>query len=96
MPRYDRTGPQGMGSMTGRGRGICAGFTPGFGWQRPFYRMGMAFRHGWRRRFYQDFDEELDIEPADEKEWLLREQSQLKKQLDAVQERISKLGGKAE
>ena len=31
MPRGDRTGPAGMGSMTGRGAGYCAGFsTPGF------------------------------------------------------------------
>ncbi len=26
MPRGDGTGPQGMGSMTGRGAGYCAGF----------------------------------------------------------------------
>jgi len=31
MPRGDRTGPQGMGSMTGRGMGLCAGYdTPGY------------------------------------------------------------------
>ena len=31
MPRGDRTGPQGMGPMTGRGMGYCAGYnTPGF------------------------------------------------------------------
>ena len=31
MPRGDRTGPNGMGSMTGRAAGYCAGFdTPGF------------------------------------------------------------------
>lgn len=26
MPAGDRTGPNGMGAMTGRGAGICAGF----------------------------------------------------------------------
>ncbi len=26
MPRGDRTGPMGMGSMTGRGAGFCAGY----------------------------------------------------------------------
>ncbi|MBC8182623.1 DUF5320 domain-containing protein [candidate division KSB1 bacterium] len=37
MPGGDRTGPRGMGSMTGRGAGYCAGYnvpgyaTPGFG-----------------------------------------------------------------
>jgi len=31
MPRGDRTGPMGMGSMTGRAAGYCAGYpTPGF------------------------------------------------------------------
>ena len=31
MPRGDRTGPAGMGSMTGRGAGFCNGFnSPGF------------------------------------------------------------------
>lgn len=31
MPRGDGTGPMGMGPMTGRGAGYCAGFpTPGF------------------------------------------------------------------
>jgi hypothetical protein len=31
MPRGDRTGPMGMGAMTGRGAGYCAGFgMPGF------------------------------------------------------------------
>ena len=31
MPRGDGTGPAGMGSMTGRAAGYCAGFnTPGF------------------------------------------------------------------
>lgn len=31
MPRGDRTGPQGMGPMTGRGMGFCSGYdTPGF------------------------------------------------------------------
>ena len=31
MPRGDGTGPQGMGPMTGRALGFCAGFgTPGY------------------------------------------------------------------
>jgi hypothetical protein len=38
MPRGDGTGPAGMGSMTGRGAGFCAGYgvpgylNPGVGW----------------------------------------------------------------
>lgn len=31
MPRGDRTGPEGLGQMTGRGAGFCAGYeVPGF------------------------------------------------------------------
>jgi hypothetical protein len=28
MPRFDGTGPRGLGSMTGGRRGLCTGFTP--------------------------------------------------------------------
>jgi len=31
MPRYDGTGPQGYGPMTGRGMGPCAGASGRFG-----------------------------------------------------------------
>ena len=59
MPRGDRTGPQGVGPMTGRGAGICAGydvpgymnesFGPGFGRGRG---AGMGGGRGWRHRYY--------------------------------------------
>ena len=67
MPGFDRTGPRGMGSMTGGGRGYCAvpagnaflgrGWGSGFG--RPFGAFGRG-RGGpgmGRRAFggYQDF-----------------------------------------
>ena len=51
MPRGDRTGPQGMGPMTGRGAGFCAGYSnPGVvsGYGRRFGRGG---GWGWRNRF---------------------------------------------
>lgn len=50
MPRGDGTGPMGMGSMTGRALGFCAGYPhPGFaaGQGR---RMGRGFGH--RNRFW--------------------------------------------
>ena len=51
MPFGDGTGPRGMGSMTGRGAGYCAGFggpgfanpVPGRGW--------FGFGLGWRRQY---------------------------------------------
>ncbi len=49
MPRGDGTGPGGMGPMTGRAAGYCAGYpTPGF--MNPYGgRMGAGF--GWGRGF---------------------------------------------
>lgn len=39
MPAGDRTGPQGMGPMTGRGAGLCAGNTaPGYAGNAGFGR----------------------------------------------------------
>lgn len=45
MPAGDGTGPMGMGSMTGRGAGYCAGYdAPGYA--NPWPRMGMGWRRG--------------------------------------------------
>lgn len=57
MPGGDRTGPLGMGPMTGRAAGFCAGYpfagfanpVPGFG---PGGRWGGRGGRGWRNRFY--------------------------------------------
>ncbi|MFX0014056.1 MAG: DUF5320 domain-containing protein [Promethearchaeota archaeon] len=56
MPRGDRTGPWGFGSMTGRGLGYCAGYStpgytkgPGMGWGR---RWGGGGGWGRSRGFY--------------------------------------------
>ena len=49
MPFGDGTGPRGMGPMTGRGAGYCAGFgRPGFANPIPGRRW---FGFGWRRGF---------------------------------------------
>ena len=48
MPGGDRTGPQGMGPMTGRAVGYCTGYNvPGY--MNPSGGRGMALRRG---RFY--------------------------------------------
>lgn len=45
MPGGDRTGPRGLGSMTGRGLGYCAGYDlPGY--TKGF---GMGLGRGWGR-----------------------------------------------
>ncbi|MCK9263880.1 MAG: DUF5320 domain-containing protein [Deltaproteobacteria bacterium] len=63
MPGGDRTGPFGMGPMTGRAAGFCAGYNvPGYA--NPAYPDGFRTRgrgrgrgfgrggRGWRNRFY--------------------------------------------
>ncbi len=60
MPGGDRTGPTGMGPMTGRGAGYCGGFgAPGF--MNRVFRGGFFGRgrgggggggRGWRNMFY--------------------------------------------
>ncbi|MGV8058775.1 MAG: DUF5320 domain-containing protein [Smithellaceae bacterium] len=47
MPRGDSTGPMGMGPMTGRQAGYCAGYNmPGFLNNAGGRSMGMGFRRG--------------------------------------------------
>ena len=54
MPRGDRTGPDGMGPMTGRRMGYCAGYDmPGYANQNG-RRMGRGLRLG--RGFRGGFD----------------------------------------
>ncbi len=50
MPRGDRTGPNGMGPMTGRAMGYCAGFnSPGFTNPGGGRGMGMGMGRGGGR-----------------------------------------------
>ena len=57
MPRGDQTGPNGMGPMTGRGAGYCAGYGapgfmnagPGYGYGYGRGRGGMGRGMGWGR-----------------------------------------------
>jgi len=54
MPRGDGTGPMGMGSMTGRGAGYCAGFgQPGYMTPGPGRVIG--FGRGYGRGFGRGF-----------------------------------------
>ncbi|MBI4725702.1 DUF5320 domain-containing protein [candidate division TA06 bacterium] len=63
MPRGDGTGPRGMGPMTGRAAGFCAGYSmPGYtnpafgrGWGMDRGGFGRGFGgggRGWRNQFY--------------------------------------------
>ena len=47
MPRGDGTGPWGMGPMTGRAAGYCAGYSvPGFANPVPGYGLGLGYGRG--------------------------------------------------
>ena len=50
MPAGDRTGPAGMGPMTGRGAGFCAG-SPSPGYVNPYggRYLNRGFGMGWGR-----------------------------------------------
>jgi len=52
MPRGDRTGPRGLGKLTGRGAGYCAGNNiAGFEEGRNFgHGYGRGFGHGYGNR----------------------------------------------
>jgi len=63
MPAGDRTGPGGMGPMTGRGAGYCAGYgVPGYANPMPGWGFGMGWGRGggwgggrgrgWRHMYY--------------------------------------------
>lgn len=64
MPAGDRTGPMGMGPMTGRGAGYCGGYgMPGYanpmpgrglgmGWGRPGGWFGWGRGRGWRHWYH--------------------------------------------
>ena len=50
MPLGDRTGPRGMGPMTGRVAGYCAGYSvPGY--MNPIPRRSLGFGRGFGRGF---------------------------------------------
>ena len=58
MPRGDRTGPNGMGPMTGRAAGYCAGYDRpgyanfGYGGYGRGRGLGLGFGRGYRNRYY--------------------------------------------
>lgn len=98
MPRGDGTGPMGMGSMTGRGAGFCAGFaSPGYAKQTG-YATGFGCGRGFRRMYnatglpgYARYSANAMASASadDEKELLNRQANFLENQLKQVKKRIS-------
>ena len=81
MPEFDKTGPQGMGPMTGRGFGPCG---MGLGWRRRFGAgrgMGRYFNWSWpqtkedQKKALADYKKSLEEELEDVK----KEEEEIKK-----------------
>ena len=103
MPRGDGRGPNGMGPMTGRRLGYCAGYeSPGFtkGEPRGVYGFGRGFGRGFggghRRGFgYNGFSNNYypaaQYSQFDEEKYLELEIDTLKKDLKAMENRLTEL-----
>jgi hypothetical protein len=106
MPLGDRTGPAGMGPMTGRGAGYCAGYSvPGY--MNPVRGRGFGFGRGWGRGFgwrragysygaNYGYDAPYPayperISPEQEAGMLAEQAKALKNELEAVKKRIKEL-----
>lgn len=106
MPLGDRTGPMGMGPMTGRGAGYCGGFgSPGY--TNPGMGRGMGMGRGgggrgWRNGFYATgrrgwmpfgggFASSWNADPATEKQSLQTQADFLRRQLETLEKRLSEI-----
>ena len=103
MPRGDRTGPMGMGPMTGRGAGFCAGYSipgsmnpvqgrcgTGFGRGRGRgYGMGMGCRNGWTNQSVQVASQPVTNMQLDELSLLKNQAQHYMNALQSINDRIS-------
>lgn len=93
MPRFDGTGPGGLGPGTGWGLGPCGA---GRGWRRGGGR-GYGRGLGWRgfRGYgpWGDYPYQPTITKKEEKEVLEDEVTDLEEELKAVKARLSELKG---
>lgn len=106
MPRGDATGPSGMGPMSGRGAGYCAGYNqPGFRTAGSWY--GLGRRRGGGRRMWGSFNMGpyagsrwpsvgMPMNPENERHFWQQQADMLKQQLMDVQSRIDNLKDRSE
>lgn len=101
MPGFDRTGPRGMGPMTGGGRGFCTGFANRQWMPGPVGCFGRGGGRGWRKRYYATGLPGRQRQgvgmpfgrwaPEDEKQALKSEADFLRAQLQTIEERLTEL-----
>ena len=88
MPAGDRTGPEGMGPMTGRGAGNCAGVATDYGIGRGRGGAGCGRGRGMNRR--QGFGTAM-LTREEQVKSLNAQTAGLELQLKAIQEQLGKL-----
>jgi hypothetical protein len=100
MPRGDGTGPMGMGAMTGRAAGYCAGYAiPGFMNQIPGRGMGYGRGRGrgfgrgmgWGRGMAYSARYAVPYTPQDEASALKEQATYLSESLDGINKRLAEL-----
>ena len=84
MPRFDGTGPMGMGSMTGRGLGPC-----GYGFQGGGRGRGMGY--GMMMGGCPWYGRMIGPTAGEKKEILKDQVEMLKQNLDLAQKRLSEI-----
>ena len=104
MPRGDGTGPRGMGPMTGRAAGYCAGYSaPGYA--NPISGRGRGFGYGrqawvgygpaWGYPYGDGLDYAnpgaSEFTPQQEAEMLKREAKAMQNEINSINQRISEL-----
>ena len=90
MPRGDRTGPMGLGSGTGWGRGLCSGFgAPGSSYGARGRGMGRG--SGFRR-----FLGAPPVTSADEVSLLKRQISAMEDELSAAKRHLNEIQAEKE
>jgi hypothetical protein len=83
MPRFDGTGPWGLGPGTGWGLGPCGA---GMAWRRGRDR-------GFRRRRFWGYPYQSQITEKEEKEVLEQDAKDLEEELKAIKARLTELKG---
>jgi len=101
MPGGDRTGPLGMGPMTGRAAGYCAVYpTPEYANPMPGRGFGMGFgrRRGGGRGWWNRWNMPLVYYPQQteeqEKGFLENEMKVLQEQLNSIKKRLDEVSAK--
>ena len=93
MPGFDRTGPNGMGPMSGGARGFC---NPRRGRMhyRNFPRRGFFSHPGYWGYGYPPYGPQMSLEQ--ELEYLKSQAETLKSELENIEAEISRISGEKE